>query len=72
MSRSSTTKLAKHIPSGFTYDHVTYRGENVAETFVQHILQIEDRLINILRNSKPLQMLREDEMLFQKATHCHI
>lgn len=81
--KSSTTKLAKHIPSGFTYkivgpndsltdDHVTYRGENVAETFVQHMLQVEDRLINILRESKPLKMLREDKILFQKTTHCHI
>lgn len=81
--KSSTTKLAKHIPSGFTYkivgsndsltdDHVTYRGENVAETFVQHMLQVEDQLINILRESKPLKMLREDEILFQQTTHCHI
>lgn len=81
--KSSTTKLAKHIPSGFTYkivgpndsvtdDHVTYRGENVAETFVQHMLQVEGQLINILRESKPLKMLREDEILFQKTTHCHI
>jgi hypothetical protein len=44
--KSSTTKLAKHISSEFTYkivgsddnlteDHVTYRGTNVAETFVR-------------------------------------
>lgn len=51
---------------------MTYRGENVAETFVQHMLQVEDQLINILRKSKPLKILREDEILFQKTTHCHI
>lgn len=51
---------------------MTYRGENVAETIVQHILQVENQLINILRESKPLKMLKEDEILFQKSTHCHI
>lgn len=70
LCKSSTTKLAKHIPSGFTYkivgandsltdDHVTCRGENVAETFVQHMIQVEDRLINFLRESKPLKMLED-------------
>lgn len=61
MSKPSTTKLAKHIPSESTYkiigpddslteDHVTNRGDNVAETFVEHMVQVEERFINILRN----------------------
>lgn len=83
VSKSSTTKLAKHITSGFTYkivglddslteDHVTYRGENVAETFVDHMVQVEERLMNILRNPLPLEMSTEDETTFQAADKCHI
>lgn len=83
VSKPSTTKLAKHIPSGFTYkivgpddslteDHVTYRGDNDAETFVEHMMQVEIILINILRNSLPLSMSTIDEKFFQAAEKCYI
>ena len=73
--KSSTTKMARHVPSGFTYkivgpedklteDHVTYRGNNVAETFVEHMVQVEERLIKTLRNPFPLKMSTEDEHSF--------
>jgi len=52
--RSSTIRLAKHVPSGFTYKvvgvtedlteaHVTYRGPNAADVFVEHMVELEDR-----------------------------
>lgn len=81
--KSSTTKMARHVPSGFTYkivgpedklteDHVTYRGNNVAETFVEHMVQVEERLITTLRNPLPLKMSTEDEHSFQAADKCFI
>jgi hypothetical protein len=83
ISGPSTTKLTKHIPSGFTYKivgsdeslteyHVTYRGENVAEKFVEHMVEVEERLITALRNPLPLAMSTEDEQSFQAAARCHI
>ena len=81
--KSSTIKLAMHTPSGFTYkvvgltddlteDHVTYRGENAAEVFVGHMVRLEERLVNVLRNPKPMVMSDEDVHDFQNATHCSI
>ena len=80
---SSTIKLAKHVPSGFTYkvvgltddlteDHVTYRGPNAAEVFVEHMIKLEERLINKLRNPKSMEMTDEDFENFRNATHCSI
>ena len=80
---SSTIKLAKHIPCGFTYkvvgltnelteDHVTYRGPNAAEVFIKHMVQLEERLINKLRNPKSMEMTDEDFETFKNATHCSI
>ena len=81
--RSSTIKLAKHVPSGFTYKvvgltddltekPVTYRGPKTAEKFVEHMLKLEERLTNVLRNPKPMIMSDEDISDFQNATHCSI
>ena len=81
--KSSTIKLAMHTPSGFTYkvvgltdditeDHVTYRGDNAAEVFVEHMVRLEERLVNVLRNPKPMVMSDEDVHDFQNSTHCSI
>jgi hypothetical protein len=81
--RSSTIRLAKNVPSGFTYkvvgvtedlteDHVTYRGPNAAEVFVQHMVELEDRLLNVLRDQKPMEITEEDVHAFNSATHCSI
>jgi hypothetical protein len=82
-SKSSTIRLAKHKPSGFTYkvvglnpdltdDHVTYRGPNAADIFVDHMVKLEERLIHILRNPEPMEFTDHDFESFQKATHCSI
>lgn len=78
VSKPSTTKLAKHIPSGFTFkivgpddslteDYVIYRGDNVAKTFVEHMVQLEERLIKIFRNPLPPIMSTDNEFFFQAA-----
>ncbi|KAK3084100.1 hypothetical protein FSP39_008173 [Pinctada imbricata] len=82
-SKSSTIKLAKHKPSGFTYkvvglnedlteDHVTYRGQDAADVFIDHMVELEERLIHVLRNSKPMELTDDEFEYFQKATHCSI
>ncbi|KAK3103044.1 hypothetical protein FSP39_016008 [Pinctada imbricata] len=82
-SKSSTIKLAKHKPSGFTYkvvglnedlteDHVTYRGPDAADVFIDHMVELEERLIHVLRNSKPMELTDNEFESFQKATHCSI
>ena len=81
--RSSTVKKAHHLPSGFTYivvglneeltsDHVTYRGPDASEVFVQEMIKEEKRILDKLHNPLPLVMTEEDEIVFQTATHCHI
>ena len=53
-------------------DHLTYRGNYVAKTFVEHMLQEEERLITTLRNPLPLKMSTDDELSFQAADKCFI
>lgn len=51
---------------------MTYRRENVAETFVDYMVQLDERLIKKLRDPLPLEMSVDDENLFQAAEKCHI
>lgn len=51
---------------------MTYRRENVAETFVDNMVQLDERLIKKLRDPLPLEMSVDDENLFQAAEKCHI
>lgn len=50
-SKSSTIKLAKHVLSGFTglsikttMNHVTYRGHDAVDKFIDHLIKLEDEL----------------------------
>ena len=74
--KSSTIKLAMHTPSGFTYkvvgltdditeDHVTYRGDNAAEVFVEHMVRLEEKLGQRVAKSKPMVMSEEDVQDFK-------
>lgn len=82
-NKSSTIKLAKHAPSGFTYkvvgvspetteNHVTYRGEDAVEKFMDHMVKLEEKLVSILRNPKPMNLSDQESESFLKATHCCI
>lgn len=81
--RPSTIKLAKRVPLGFTYkvvgindefteNHVTFRGPNAADVFIEQMVDLEERHIEEIRNVVPLNMTEENEHTFQEATHCHI
>ncbi|XP_078335318.1 uncharacterized protein LOC144626186 [Crassostrea virginica] len=81
--KSSTTKIARHVPSGFTYkvvgitpetteNHVTYRGPDVMDVFIDHMVKLEDRIIEKLRNPKDMILSDEDCKQFRTATHCCI
>jgi hypothetical protein len=80
---STTHKTRKHIASGFTYKivsavpgenypHVTYRGSNAAEVFIQHMLQVEEELLKRLKTNIPMVMSEEEEQLFDDTEECHI
>ena len=82
-SHSYTEKLTRHIPSGFAYklvalnddlsrDLVVYRGDDVADMFIQLMLKIQDRMDLVYRNPKPLQMTMEDRSVFRSAEYCHV
>lgn len=82
-NKSSTIKLAKHVPSGFTYkvvgvspetteNHVTYRGEDAVEKFMDHMVKLKEKLVSILRNPKPMNLSDQESESFLKATHCCI
>lgn len=82
-SKSSTIKLAKHVPSGFTYkvvglspetkeNHMTYRSHDAVDVFVDHMVKLEDEITRVLRNPKPMDFSEEETKAFQEATLCHI
>lgn len=80
---SSTTPYQKHEPSGFGYvvvssdpayhkQAVVYRGDNVVDNFIEHMLNEEQEIIQTLSNMKPIKLTAQEENDFQKASHCHI
>jgi hypothetical protein len=82
-SKSSTIKLAKHVPSGFTYkvvglsqetteNHVTYRGHDAVNVFIDHMVKLEDEITRVIRNPKPMDLSETEKKAFQEATLCHI
>jgi uncharacterized protein YbaR (Trm112 family) len=82
-SQSSTIKLAKHVLSGFTYkviglspetskNHVTYRGYDAIDVFVNHMVKLEDEIGTVLRNPEPMDLSEEETKAFLEATCCHI
>ena len=60
------------LTEDLTEKAVTYRGPKTAEKFVEHMLKLEERLTNVLRNPKPMEMTDEDIHDFQNASHCSI
>ena len=52
--------LVVGLTEDLTEDHVTYRGPNAAEVFIKHMVQLEERLINKIRNPKSMEMTDED------------
>ena len=82
-SQSYTQKVTHHVHSGFAYkvvglndelskDPVVYRGENVADAFIEHMLKEKDKIDLIYKNPKPLNMSEEDGRAFNGASDCHI
>ena len=82
-SLSFTQKTQEHKPSGFCYTVVSeveayntapvvYRGENTVDKFLDHLLQEEKRIKEILEHVVPMSINNVEEQAFQRATHCHI
>ncbi|MES9885136.1 MAG: C2H2-type zinc finger protein [Sedimenticola sp.] len=81
--QSSTTKITNLEPNSFGYKvvcaneefsrpTVIFRGENASEKFIECMLVEEERIKNIYKNPKPLNMSNEDERLFNASRKCHV
>ena len=80
-SNSYTQKLTHHLPSGFAYTivgldekPVVYRGDNVVDTFIDHMVEKEEYISDLLKteNAKPLKMTDENQRHFEEQINCHI
>ena len=80
---SFTEKSTHHVPSSFAYkvvgpNHelskkpVVYRGPDVAEKFVDCMLQEMEEIESIFKHVEPMVMTKDDWRLFHKASRCHI
>ena len=80
---SFTEKTTHHIPSSFAYKvvgytpelskkPVVYRGPDVAEKFVDCMLQEMEEIEEKFKHVEPMVMTKEDWRLFYKASRCHI
>ena len=79
----SEKEYQRHVPSGFCYivvstvdkhckGPITYTGENVVETFFDHLMEEESRIQDIL--ASPIEMIwdNEAEIKFESEDICHI
>ena len=80
---SFTEKSTHHVPSSFAYkvvgpNHelpkkpVVYRGPDVAEKFVDCMLQEMEEIESVFKHVEPMVMTKDDWRLFHKASRCHI
>ena len=74
-------KYQHHEPNSFAYkvvseyeqcDPVLYRGDNVLETFFNHMIKERDRIVKRLEKIEPIVMTPEEQKDFDEATHCYI
>ena len=84
--KSYTDKYQKHTTCSFGYkvvchydkkyskDVVIYRGEDAINKFMKCMFREVKCCQTVIKENfnKPLQMTRDDEINFKKATHCHI
>ena len=76
-------KKSIHTPCGYSYlvvstdetvqpKIVTYSDDNVLEHFFEDILEETSKLMKIVKTNHPMIMTDEDEMMYERATVCHI
>ena len=74
-------KYQHHEPNSFAYkvvneyeqcDPVLYRGDNVFETFFDHMNKKRNRIVKRSEKTEPIVMTPDDEKYFDEATDCHI
>lgn len=49
-----------------------YRGHDAVEKFIEHLIKWKDKILRVLRDSKPTELPEEDTKVSQRATECHI
>jgi len=82
-NKSFTDKKSLHVPCGFAYkvvayddnlseEVVTYRGVDSAKVFIKHMLNLNERLGEILMTPKIIIISDLEEQNFKDAKLCHI
>ncbi|XP_035227568.1 uncharacterized protein LOC118199815 [Stegodyphus dumicola] len=82
-SRSSTTPVANHIASGYCYTiigpngefykaPVIYRGRDAVDHLLAALIREEENLTELLKTNEPMIFTKEDQAMYETATHCHI
>ncbi len=51
---------------------VIYRGPNASEKFIECLLEERDAIETVLEHTEPMNITKEQELEFQRATHCGI
>lgn len=41
-------------------NHVTYRGHDAVDKCIDHLIKLEDKLLGVLRESKPMDLSEEE------------
>ena len=67
-------KVVCHYDTKFSKDVVIYRGDDAITKFMKSMFEEVENCQKIMRENfnKPLQMTKQDEINFKKATNCHI
>lgn len=79
--QSFTDILSRQEPVGFSFivlngqkvkHQQTFIGKNAAENFVQHLLDIEDNVMEILSKCEPLKMSEKQNRKFEQTNMCYL
>jgi len=83
VNETNTQKKQKHIPCGYAYKRVCtvdeydkplklYRGVDTISNFVNDLISEYDDVIRILKNIKPIELTKKDEINYQNADRCFL
>ena len=82
-SNDNDNITSNHKPCGFMFNVVSifdkhqfepvfYRGENTVYKFLMELLNVKDKIMNILQKEKDIIMTEYDKINFSEAVNCHI
>jgi hypothetical protein len=78
-----TQKYQNHVPCGYAFQVVSsyqqhkfeidlYRGEDAVYRFIESLLKVGDKLVEIIKTNVEMKLTNEEQKSFNKARICHI